>query len=119
MTHKAKTELNVQQQTSYGINTLDQLDTEIIETIQWIAGIFIKRGIAVAPVQIKYLETEIDAGMEVLVIKELILCLQDLFLQYTQKSGKIHKYNRYIVRFNSIMKQHNNQTSLYGKKLEE
>lgn len=89
---------------------------DVLETIQWISGILIQKGISTAPVSIDYLETKVAPGMEVLVVKELILRLKDLFIEYTQKTGKIHKYSKYVASFTKEIEKHQGN-SLYGKRL--
>jgi hypothetical protein len=91
------------------------LNDEILETIQQIGGIFLTKNIPVVPVNIEYLEEKIAPGMETLVIKELIMHLDNLFMEYQETEMKVHKFVRYSHQFKIAIDGNSDGSILIGK----
>lgn len=92
------------------------LDDQILETIQQIAGIFLIKNIPTAPVNLDYLEEKVAVGMEPLVIRELIMYLEDLFADSLKEEKRVHRFSRYIESFNTALEDNCNDGNLIGRK---
>ena len=90
------------------------LDQQILETIQQIGGIFQKKGIVSVPVMLDFLEVEIAPGMEILVVKEMIMYLEELFSEYVKEEKRVHRYYRYLDHFIDTLENNSDGTSLIG-----
>ena len=82
---------------------MNDLEHEILLTIQQLAAIFIKKGIPAVPVCVEHLGLDMTPEMEKLIIKELLMQLDDLFLEYSHKENKIHKYLYLLRHFYQII----------------
>ena len=91
------------------------LHEQILETIQQIGGIFISKDIVAVPVNLEYLEEKVAPGMEKLVVTELIMHLEDLFLEYLQEEKKVHNLSRYVCSFKIILDENSDAGALIGQ----
>ena len=91
------------------------LDTQILETIQQIGGIFQTKNIVSVPVHIDYLEEKVAPGMETLLVTELIMYLEDLLVEYLSTEKTVHKYSRYVESFRDILGDNSEGSSLVGR----
>ena len=91
------------------------LDEQILETIQQIGGIFQTKNIVAAPVNVEFLEERVAPGMETLVVRELIMYLEDLLLEYLTTEKKVHKFTRYVESFNIILSDNSDGGNLIGR----
>lgn len=90
------------------------VNDQILETIQQLGGIFLSKGITSVPVNLVYLEEKVAPGMEKHVVIQLIIHLEDLFLEYLKKEKKVHKFTRYIESFKTLLDNNSDGESLIG-----
>ena len=91
------------------------LDNQILEVIQQIGGIYLSKNITSIPVNLEYLEEKVAPGMEKLVVTELIMLLEDLFVDYFQEEKKVHKYTRYVETFKNTLGDNSSDGNLVGR----
>jgi len=90
-------------------------EEQILETIQQIGGIFLTKNIAAVPVNLDYLEEKVAPGMEKLVVMELIMYLEDLFIEYKEDKQRDHRFSRYIEIFKGKLGDNSDGGNLVGR----
>lgn len=91
------------------------LNDQILEAIQQVAGIFLTKNIPTAPVNLDYLEERVAPGMETIAIKELIMHLEDLLSEYIKTERKVHIFTRYVESFKSALEDNCDGGHLIGR----
>ena len=90
---------------------------EILEMMQTIAGIFAHKRIPTMPVNLDYLETRIAPDQERLVMRELILELEERLLEYKKFSKREYKYARYLAIFKVALNDNAHGNQIIARKV--
>lgn len=75
------------------------MHTTILDTIQTLAYLFSRKNIITCPFDVSYKEKIVKPEMEVIVIRELIMLLNDTLIEYEKQEKKPHKFSRYFATF--------------------
>lgn len=95
---------------------MENLDKKIINRLQEIGSIIVQKGIPCIPVKVEYLKIKVDFETEKLILKELLLDLDDLLQIYYQKHKKTHRFYHYLTRFYRIISDNTtNEGDFIGK----
>lgn len=91
------------------------LDTQILEVIQQLGGIFLTKNVPAVPIDLDFLEERVAHGMESLVVTELILYLDELFDEYKQTNKRDHRLLRYSSHFRTLLDDNSDNGNLVGR----
>lgn len=90
-------------------------DEKILEIIQQIGGIFQRKNIPSVPINLDYLDETVAPDMENIVLIEMIMFLESLFVDYLEEEKKVHKYVRYVESFRNILEENSDDGNLIGR----
>lgn len=95
----------------------NELNDRILEGLQMIGGIFVKRGIPAIPVNLDYLDTHLAPDIEKIIVKDLISELFDLMSQYQKKEKKCHKYEYKIKELYELLEENTHNNKIIARKI--
>lgn len=75
---------------------MNKLDKEIKELTQLVGGLFIKCGIAIIPVEPRFIK---KISYDLTLVKKLLAHLQVLLYNYELLNNKRHPYQKYLIQF--------------------
>jgi hypothetical protein len=91
------------------------LNDQIIEIIQQISSIYINKNIPAAPINLEFIDQEIDKGTETMVLKELLFELDNLLTEYVKTEQKVHKFQRYLTHFSNLYEENSDDGVLIAR----
>lgn len=93
-----------------------KIEQEIVQTIQQIGAIFMKKNIKAAPICVELLQYNLQTDTDNLIVQELLIYLSDLFKDYQRSERKMHKYIRYLAHFHNILRENSDGHIIIGQR---